>query len=646
MSGNLEQQVPLSKYRTFTGPVKWIFLVSSTLAVAAAIFNNFYLSIGQWTFSAYGYLFTLLGLFIPLVFIAFPYGKGASKEKIPWFDYALATLSFISAMYFCYHGNEILTKGWGVIAPVQARIMALILLIAVIESSRRTGGTIFFCVILFFALYPLFAKYMPVFLKGKSFGFWRTVTYHGMGSESIIGIPMRVTGNLLIGFMIFAVTLQHTGAGKFFLELALSILGYVRGGAAKVSIVASALMGSISGSVISNVLGTGSFTIPAMKKTGYTAKFAGAVEACASTGGIVMPPIMGAVAFVMAEVLQVPYVTIIIAAIVPSFLYFFCLFIQVDGHAALHGIIGIPKEECPSLGKVMKEGWFYLIAIALLIFMVVLMMREAQGAWITTLALLVMSMFQKSTRLTPRKFLDLIEGIGKFMCEIVSILAACGLIIGSMGMTGVAHSFAHEIVNFAGGNVFLLFGLGAFASFILGMGMTVTACYIFLAIILAPALVAQGFYPLAVHLFIMYWGMASFITPPVALGSFAAATLAGSSPMETGFQSMKLGIATYMVPFFFVMNPALILHGPAWEILYTIITCIIGLWIIASSLEGYLIGIGELPMWSRPFLFLAGILLGYPVGWITDVAGLATVIMILASVAMIKRSLQYKNISS
>lgn len=636
-TNSIEEKLDIKKHRELTGLVRWIFLIFTVIAISAAIFVNFYFSIGGWTFPATGYLFFLLAFFIPLVFIAFPHRKGAATEKIPWFDYLLAALSFGSAIFFFYNANEILYKGWEVISPVHAKIMALILLIAVIESARRTGGTTFCCIVLVFALYPLFAEHMPLFLKGKSFGFWRTVAYHGMGPESIIGIPMRVVGNLLIGFMIFAVVLMHTGAGKFFLDFSLSLLGPLRGGAAKVSIVASALMGSISGSVISNVLGTGSVTIPAMKRTGFSRTFAGAVEACASTGGIVMPPVMGAVAFVMAEVLQVPYVTIIIAAAVPSFLYFFCLFIQVDAYAARNGIVGTPREECPKFGAVMKEGWFYLVAIALLIYIVVILWRETQAAWITTLVLIGLTMFRKSTRLTPRKFLDLIEGIGKFMGEITSILAACGLIIGSMGLTGVAHSFSSEIVSFAGGNMYLLLALGAFASFILGMGMTITACYIFLAIVMAPALIEMGLYPLGVHLFVMYWGMASFITPPVALGSFAAASLSGATPMATGVQSMRLGIATYIVPFFFVLNPALILHGPVGEILYTIGTCTIGLWVIASSLEGYMIGIGELPMWSRPFLFFAGLLLGYPVGWITDAVGFAVSLIFITTVIITRK---------
>ncbi len=639
MKSNVDAGLAVKKHRDLAGPVRWLFLLFTAIAICAAIYVNFYLQVGGWTFPATGYLFFLLGLFIPLVFIAFPHRKGAASERIPWFDYILAALSCFSAMFFFVNANEILFRGWEVMGPMHAKVLSLILLTCVIESARRTGGTAFACVCLVFALYPLFANYMPLFLKGKSFGFWRTVAYHGMGPESIIGIPMTVVGNLLIGFMIFAVTLQHTGAGKFFLDFSLSLLGQLRGGAAKVSVVASALMGSISGSVISNVLGTGSVTIPAMKRTGFSARFAGAVEACASTGGIVMPPVMGAVAFVMAQVLQVPYVTIILAAAIPSFLYFFCIFVQVDAYAARKGIVGTPKEDCPRFLTVMKEGWFYLLAIALLIYIVVILWRETHAAWITTAVLLGLTMFKKSTRMTPRKFLDLIEGIGKFMAEITSILAACGLIIGSMGFTGVAHSFSSEVVALAGGNMYLLLILGAFASFVLGMGMTITACYIFLAVVMAPALVNMGLYPLAVHLFVMYWGMSSFITPPVALGSFAAASLSGASPMETGFQSMRLGIAAYIVPFFFVLNPALVLHGPAWEVVYTIFTCTLGLWVIASALEGYMIGIGVLPMWSRPLFFLAGLSVGYP-ELISDLIGFALVVILMLLVVFARRFTQ------
>jgi TRAP transporter 4TM/12TM fusion protein len=532
---------------------------------------------------------------------------------------------------------DILTMGWEVIAPWPAKIMSLILLLLVLESSRRTGGFVFFLVCTFFASYPLFAHVMPAFLHGKSFPFWRVVTYHTMGPESVIGIPLRVVGTILIGFMIFAVTLNHTGAGKFFLDMAQSILGTVRGGAAKVSIFSSALMGSISGSVISNVLSTGSFTITAMKRSGYPPHYAGAVEACASAGGVLMPPVMGATAFVMAEVLQVPYLRIIQAAILPSILYYFCLFLQADAFAALNGIKGSPREECPSFWAVAKEGWYYLAAIGLLIYIVVFLWRESQAAWITTAALLVVTMFRKATRLDFKKFMDLLEGTGRFMGELTSILAACGLIIGSMSVTGVAHSFSHEVVSFSGGNTALLLALGAFASFFLGMGMTITACYIFLAIVMAPALVQIGFFPLAVHLFVMYWGMASFITPPVALGAFAGATVAGADPMRTGFQAMRLGVAKYFLPFFFVLNPALVMEGSVQEILQVFFTCALGIGLIGSSLERYLIGFGKMPNWARPFLFGAGVLLGSP-EWRTDIIGLFLGVLIIALMVIQKRS--------
>ncbi len=629
-----EAERVVQRHRTLKGGVRWLFIAFSAVAIGSAVLYNFHGSFFGSSFTATGYLFFLLAVYLPLVFIAFPESKGASRDKIPWYDILLAILAFGSGLFCFSHSMDILTKGWEVTAPLPAQISAFILILMVLEGARRTGGIVFCIVCLFFSCYPLFAHSMPAFLMGHSLPFWRVVTYHGMGPESVIGIPMRVVGTILIGFMIFAVALQHTGAGTFFINFALSVLGHVRGGAAKVSILASGLMGSISGSVIANVLTTGSFTIPAMKRTGYPAHYAGAVEACASTGGVLMPPIMGATAFVMAEVLGVPYLKIIAAAALPSILFYICLFWQADAYAAVHGLKGLPKAECPSFKQTMKEGWFYIVAIIILIYMVVWMWREAQAPWIATIALLAMSMIRKETRITPKKFADFIEGTGKFMGELTAILAACGLIIGAMAVTGVAHSFASEIVSFAGGNVPLLLALGAFASLILGMGMTITACYIFLAIVMAPALIQIGFDRLAVHLFVMYWGMISFITPPVALGAFAGGSVAGSPPMKTGFQAMRLGVAIYFLPFFFVLNPALILHGPALEVLLTFFTCAIGVGLLACSMEGYMIGLGRLARWIRPFIFASGILLGFP-EWRTDVLGL----VIVAAIIFIKKGL-------
>jgi TRAP transporter 4TM/12TM fusion protein len=629
------------RHRTLQGPVRWTFIVFSALAIGAAAYYNFYLDFLGLTFDETGYLFFLLGLFLSLVYLVFPATKNARRDRIPWYDYLAACLVLVTAGYCFFNSMNILTMGWEVRAPWPARMVSFVLLLLVLEGGRRTGGTGFCLVCLFFAAYPLFAGVMPAFLQGKSFGFWRVASYHALGSESIIGIPLKVVGTILIGYMLFAVTLQRTGAGPFFLKLALALLGTVRGGAAKVSIFSSGMMASMSGSVISNVVSTGSFTIPAMKRTGYAAHYAAAVEACASAGGVIMPPIMGATAFVMAEMLRVPYLHIITAAAVPSIMYYFCLFYQADAYAAKNGIKGQAREDCPSLIEVLKEGWFYLVAIALLIYIVVFLWRESQAPWYTTALLLVMTMFRKETRLTWSRLLDLIEGAGKFLGEITAILAACGLIIGAMSITGVAHSFAHEVASFAGDNVALLLILGAICSFVLGMGMTITACYIFLAIVMAPALVQAGYEPLAVHLFIMYWGVASFITPPVALGSFAAASVAGADPMKTGFASVRLGAAKYLLPFFFVLNPALILQGDAWEIVRAITTCAIGLSLIGSAMESYLLGVGRLPRWSLPFLLIAGLLLGYAEN-LTDGLGLllaaVVVLLVLAGVRKQKKA--------
>jgi TRAP transporter 4TM/12TM fusion protein len=612
-----------SKYRPIAGPVRWYVLLASALAIASAVFFNFYLSIGSWTFSDNGYLYLLLGLYLPIVFLIFPAtNKRPINIRIPWHDYLMAGATLAASLYCSYHALEMRAMGWEIISPWPAKIACLVILVTVLEAARRASGLAFFVIVLFFASFALYADQMPAFLQGKSYPFWRNVTFHGMGPESIVGLPMRTTGSILIGFMIFAVALMHTGAGDFFLRIAQSLLGTVRGGPAKVSILSSALMGSISGSVISNVLSTGSFTIPAMKRTGYPSYFAGAVEACASAGGTMMPPIMGATAFVMAEMLQVPYLTIIMAAIIPSILYFSCLMFQADAFAALNNIKGSPKSECPSFLSVIKDGWLYLVAIFVLIYMVVSMSRESQSAWVATGVLILVSFFKRETRFNWKRFVDFLEGTGRFMAEVTSLLAACGLIVGAMVFTGVANSFASEVVSFAGDNAFLILLLGAITSFILGMGMTITACYIFLALVMAPALIKMGFAPLAVHLFVLYWGMASYITPPVAMGAFAAATIADASPLKTGMQAMRLGVAKYFLPFFFVLNPSLIFQGTWPDILQTFVTCLAGVCLIGASLEGYLLFAGRISIPTRVVIFVSGLLLGHP-STATDLNGLA-----------------------
>ncbi|NIR12612.1 MAG: TRAP transporter fused permease subunit, partial [Desulfobacterales bacterium] len=375
--------------------------------------------------------------------------------------------------------------------------------------------------------------------------------------------------------------------------------GTVRGGTAKVSVISSAMVGSISGSVITNVITTGSLTIPAMKKAGYPSYYAAAIETCASSGGVLMPPIMGAAAFVMAGILNISYAQVALAAAVPSILYYLGLFVQVDGFAAKQGLKGLSREKLPSFWQTVKEGWFYLLAFAVLIYVLFVLRREAQAPFYAVVPLLLLTMIRKETRLNFKDFLGFLERAGRVLGEITGILSSIGLLIGSLLLTGTAQTLSTDLIDLAGGNVFLLVGMGALASFILGMGLTITACYLLLAVLLAPALVQLGFYDLAVHIFLIYTGVLSFITPPVAIGAYAAAAIAGANSMITAVQAVRLGAVKYIIPFFVIFEPALILHGSFFDIFQAIGTAVIGVILLGSGIEGYLVFVGRLGILGR-----------------------------------------------
>jgi len=394
-----------------------------------------------------------------------------------------------------------------------------------------------------------------------------------------------------------------------------------------VAVLSSALFGSLSGSVISNVVTTGSITIPAIKKSGYPAHYAGGIECAASTGGVLMPPVMGATAFVMAAFLAMSYGKIALAAAIPSILVYLGLLIQVDGYAARQGLKGLSEAEIPSLKKVLMQGWFYLGAVAVLLYFLFILRLESQAPFISILFLLAFAMIRKETRFTVHSFLQFIQSTGKLLAELVAILAGVGMILGSLALTGVAAAFAREIVSLAGGNVIFMLVLGAFTSFILGMGMTITACYVFLALVLAPALEMIGLNQIAVHLYVMYWGMLSYITPPVALASFPAAVIAQSSPIRVALVAMKLGAVKYIIPLFFVLDPALVMQAGAGAILQAFASATLGVLLIGSVLEGYLIGMGRLELKtidgfvSGAALFVGGFILALP-GSKMDLLGL------------------------
>ena len=447
--------------------------------------------------------------------------------------------------------------------------------------------------------------------------------------ESIIGVPMRTVATLLVGFLIFGSALVVTGGGEFFMALAIALMGRTRGGPAKVAVLSSGFFGSLSGSVISNVVTTGQITIPTMKRVGYPAHYAGAVEACASTGGALMPPIMGAVAFIMAEFLNVSYATVMIAAIVPALLYYGALLLQADHYAARHGLRGQPAAEIPKLLPVIKQGWHFLFSLGLLTYLLLVMKREALAPYIATAVLIGTTIVFGSKRFGLTSLRDLAIDTTRNIVNIVAILAGIGFIVGALSYTGVGGAFSRELLHFAGGNIYLLLVLGAFTSFILGMGMTSSACYIFLAVTLGPALIEGGLNPIGAHLFILYWGLISFITPPVALAAIAAASIAKSDPWKTGIWAMRLGLINFVLPFLFVLNPTLILIGEPLHILHDVITACFSIWLLAAGLEGWLYGFGRIGWLSRLMLIGGALGLLTP-GLATDLAGLALLAAVYA----------------
>lgn len=549
------------------------------------------------------YLYLLAALLISAVFLTIPASDSAPRDRVPWYDAAAFVAMAAVFVYFALHGQRIIEEAWEFFAPTTAIAFAAVGWVLMIEATRRGGGLVVAIVVALFSLYPVFAAVLPGPIAGLGQDLRTTTGYHFASSESVMGIPMRAFGELVIGFVMFGAALQYTGAASFFNNISMALFGAVRGGPAKVAIFASGLMGSVSGSVVSNVLTTGVVTIPAMKRTGFKPAYAGGVEACASTGGVLMPPVMGATAFIMAAFLGVPYATVAIAAVIPSLLYYFALFVQIDGYSARNDLKGLPRAELPSVSQTFREGWHYIFVFALLVYMLVVLQREALAPFYATALLLVINQFSKRHRLNWPRLRSLVLGIGTALAELAALLGGVGMIIGAMSVTGLAGTLATDLVFLAGNNVYVLLVMGALTSFIFGMGMTVTACYIFLAIVLAPPLVAAGFDPVAVHLFMLYWGMVSFITPPVALAAFVASGIANAPPMKVGMQSMRLGSVMYVVPFFFVLNPALILRGEPLEIAIVVGTAVVGVWLIAAAMEGYLVFYGRL---GRHFMGVLG----------------------------------------
>ncbi|MDQ2095149.1 TRAP transporter permease [Rhodalgimonas zhirmunskyi] len=575
------------------------------------------------------YFYALLGIFLAIVFLRFPANRETRPALLWAADWLMAILALVICLYFASQARRIMTAGWSYAAPPMATLGASILFFLAIEAVRRCAGTVLAVVCLVFGLYPMVAGSMPGVLWGNEFTWTALVAAHALGTESIIGIPFRVVADLLIGYIVFGVVLALLGGGEFFMALALKLLGRTRGGPAKVSIVASSLFGSLSGSVVSNIITTGTFTIPSMKKAGYSPHYASAVEACASTGGTLMPPIMGAAAFLMATFLAVPYSEVISAAIIPSVLFYAALLLQADCYAAKNDLSGAEPEDIPTGLSVLRQSWIFVAALAVLIYVLLVMRLETYAPWYATGVLIVGGLLDPMYRARVLDFAKITQESGVALAQLIGILAGVGLVVGSLSITGVGSAFARELVQYADGNVYLLLFYGGLTSFVLGMGMTVSACYVFLAIILAPALVQAGLNPMASHLYILYWGMLSYITPPVALAAITAASVGKADAMKTGLTAMRLGIILFILPVFFVLEPALIGQGDAAHVALAVLTAGFSVLLISCGLSGWLYFAGRLNMIERTVIIVAALLSLYPEPT-TDIAGIVLAMGVFA----------------
>lgn len=589
---------------------------------------------GRWTAIAFSVLviysmatlqiheLQLLSLFLAftlaLAFIRYPLRpKKPNARFVLWTDLVLAGVSFVPAIYICidfwnFVERAGLPSQWDI-------VLAFLTILLIFEATRRTVGLALVIIVVVFLLYALFGNFLPAPLSNKGYDVMRVTTTLFMTQNGVFGVALKVMSNFIFLFMVFGAFFSVSGATEFFIDLACSLFGRLRGGPAKIAVVSSGLMGTISGSAVANTVTTGSFTIPLMKRIGFEGHVAGAVEATASTGGQLMPPVMGAAAFVMAEFIGVPYIEVCKAAAIPAVLYYLAIYCIVHLYSVKVGLQGLPASEIPKLRNVLGQKWVFIVPILILIVTLVMGYSTRIAVLYAIVSTIVMSMLKKETRLTPSKF---VEGLARSGYDSVMVACACaaaGIVIGVVLMTGAGMKITNLVLLVSEGRLVIALVMVMLASILFGMGLPTVVCYLLLAATVAPSLVKMGALPMASHLFIFYFGMLCMVTPPVGFAFYAGAAIANADPMKTGWMAWKLALAGFVLPYVFIYNPALLMIGTAPEVILAFLSATIGIICLSASIMGYLFK--ETPLFGRIILFAAALLLIKP-GWITDLVGL------------------------
>jgi len=625
----------MSRYYLMPRPIKVLFLVSCVSCIVLFFLYMKGLSLKlPWSdgpglvLSGAYYFYLLYCLLVGNIYL----GLGATRKQRgkapPWYDYLLSVI-LLSAFIWLFINVKSIAAGMFELEPTTgAIVVAIIVGVLAIEAGRRIGGFGYTTLLAVSIIYPLFAESVPGIFQGYQLSFTDLIIDFAYGANGLRGLPGLMLGSTILGFWLFAGVMMGMGGGEFFLKLATSLLGQVRGGPAKVAVLASGFFGSLSGSIVANIAGTGAFTIPAMKRMGYPPHYAGAIEGCASTGGDTMPPIMGGMVFMCAVIAGVEYVEIMIAATLPTILYYYGLIVQVDSYAAKVGLRGLPKEEIPKVLPTLRDGWLYLACLIFLVFgllyfrwgyvtpiyaaglMAVLALLDgAVRVWIrrargTTQPTDTPGHMWRSVTKRGEEALVHTAGLINFGA---AVFVSMGFILVGLFKTGVAASLTNFIVSLGGDMIFLILFIAMLFNMVMGMVGLQRASYLFLAVTMVPAIASldPDIPIILLHLFVIFYAGYGGLTPPVALHAFIAASIAGADPMKTALTSMRLGIVLLFIPFFFVMQPALALQGAWQDILLQLGIAVVGIWVLTSGLEGYMLKLGLLN-WGERILFIVG----------------------------------------
>lgn len=612
----VEAEEDIGRTRHLTG------VAAKVVTVLAVVYSGYYLYTAQFGIVSpqahRGWYWGFAGL---LVFLLYPMRarKRAEKgESVPVWDIVLGTLTIGIAAYFVLRYPEIVSRG-GRLTDLELMLGALAVVLS-LEMTRRVVGLVLTILGALAIVYSFFGREMPGFFAHAGYDLDRFLSTMYGSYNGIFGPVADIFATYVFIFIIFGAFLQKSGAGQFFVDLPLAIAGTVRGGPAKVAIVVSALMGSVNGSVVANVMTTGSVTIPLMKRVGYRKEFAGGVEAAASVGGQVLPPVMGAGAFLIAEFTQTPYSTIMLVSIVPALMYFFAVYVAVDFESVKRELRGVPASELPDWRKVLKEGWYFVLPLVILMVLVIMRFSPAfAGFWATVSVVVIGAVLPyRGERMGPRRIVDAMRTGAVASLTVGAIVGTIGMVIGVVNLTGLGLRFSDLVVQASGGSLLIALILTTLASWVLGAGLTVTSSYIMVAVLVAPALTELGLSLLVAHLVIFWVSQDANVTPPIALGAFAGASIAGGSPMRTAVEAWLLARGLYIVPFLMAYSP--LIDGPWQDAIPVVFTAFMGIYVLMAGFAGYLRS--RTNAIERTLLIVGGCLLIAP-GWVSNGIGLA-----------------------